>query len=222
MQLTLPVVTIAALLDSINPCAISVLLLTLGFLVSLNSDRKKILSVAGLYIFGIFITYILIGLGVLSTLTLFGVPRIISKIGASVLIITSLINLAEVYVPNFPIKLAIPAFIKPQIAAQMYKASFISAFFMGVIVGLFEFPCTGGPYLMILGLLHDKSTLINGAAYLLYYNLIFISPLVIILLLGSSRVLTEKIQSFRKRNSKTTAVISALATLALGIIIFVI
>ncbi len=222
MQLTLPVVTIAAIVDSINPCAISVLLLTLGFLVSLNSSRKKILGIGGLYIFGIFITYVLIGLGVLSVLSFFGIPKVISKLGAILLIITGLINLAEVYIPNFPIKLAIPKFIKPQIATLMYKSTYISAFLMGVVVGLFEFPCTGGPYLMILTLLHDTSTVSTGALYLIYYNLVFVSPLVIILLLGAAPAVTDRIQQWRKGNSKTAAIYTALATLVLGgIILFI-
>ncbi|KKU93205.1 MAG: putative membrane protein, partial [Candidatus Amesbacteria bacterium GW2011_GWC1_48_10] len=61
MSLTLPVITTAALIDSVNPCAISVLLLTIGFLLSLEKSRREILSIAGLYILGIFVTYILIG-----------------------------------------------------------------------------------------------------------------------------------------------------------------
>lgn len=222
MQLTFPVVTTAALLDSINPCAVSVLFLTLGFLASLNASRKKILTVTGLYIFGIFLVYILIGLGILSVLSFFGIPKAISKIGAVLLIITSLLNLAEALIPNFPVKLAIPSFIKPQIAGLMYKTTSISAFFMGVVVGLFEFPCTGGPYLMILSLLHDSSTILTGTFYLIYYNLIFVSPLVLIMILGSSQLVTGKLQSWRKQNSKVTSVVTALATLALGVIIFLI
>ncbi|KKU56475.1 MAG: putative membrane protein, partial [Candidatus Amesbacteria bacterium GW2011_GWA2_47_11] len=61
MSLTLPVITSAALIDSVNPCAISVLLLTIGFLLSLEKSRREILSIAGFYILGIFVTYILIG-----------------------------------------------------------------------------------------------------------------------------------------------------------------
>lgn len=220
MELTLPVVTIAALLDSVNPCAISVLLLTMGFMVSLNASRKRIISVTGLYILGIFLTYIFIGLGVLSALTFFGIPRAMSKIGAVILILTSLINLAGVYIPNFPIKLVIPTFIKPQIAKLMYKASFVSVFLMGVVVGLFEFPCTGGPYLLILSLLHDNATIGLGAAYLIYYNLIFVSPLIAILVLGTAPTVSDRIKAWRKSNSTNAEIFGALATLILGVVIF--
>ncbi len=57
-----PLVTAGALIDSLNPCAFSVLLLTIAFLFSLESLRIKILKVGAAYIFGIFVVYYLIGL----------------------------------------------------------------------------------------------------------------------------------------------------------------
>ena len=44
----------------------------------------------------------------------------------------------------------------------MHQATLPAAFALGVVVGLCEFPCTGGPYLMILGLLHDRGTYTSG------------------------------------------------------------
>jgi len=208
MNLTLPVVTTAALIDSLNPCAVSVLLLSIGFLVSLNHSRRRILLIAGVYIAGIFITYILIGLGVLQALSLFGFPRVLSKIGASILIATGVMGL-------FNVPLGIPSFIKPRLARLIQTATYPAMFTLGVLVGLFEFPCTGGPYLMILALLHDKSTLTSGALYLIYYNLIFISPLVVLLLTADNPTISTKIQSLLKSKN-----LSSLAMIILGAIIF--
>ena len=220
MNLTLPIVTIAALLDSINPCAISVLLLTIAFLISLRKNQRDILLIAGIYIMGIFLTYILIGLGVLSALTFFGIPRALSKFGALILIITGLISLFDNQIPGFPIHLGIPKFIKPRLAQQIKQATIPAMFILGILVGLFEFPCTGGPYLLILTLLHDKSAILTGTLYLIYYNLIFVSPLVVILLLGSRPELNSRVQSFRDHHGKKADLISSLLMIILGIIIF--
>ena len=76
----LPIVLVAAAIDSLNPCAFSVLFLTIAFLFSLGRTRLNVLVVGGTFIFGIFITYILIGLGILQALTAFGVSGIIAKI----------------------------------------------------------------------------------------------------------------------------------------------
>jgi cytochrome c biogenesis protein CcdA len=218
-NLTLPIVTIAALADSVNPCALSVLLLTIGFLVSLKKNPRQIILIAGTYILGIFLTYIVIGLGVLQALTFFGIPRAISHFGAIAIILVGIISLAERLIPDFPIHLAIPTFIKPQIAKLLNKGTYLAMFTMGIVVGLFEFPCTGGPYLLILTLLHDQSTFFSGALYLIYYNLIFVSPLVILLLTVSHPKLQTKVNSWKKSNSKRADIIASVVMIVLGGII---
>ena len=57
-QVTLPLVIITALIDSINPCAIGVLLLLVATLVQVAHDKKKLLVIGFIYIFFVFITYI--------------------------------------------------------------------------------------------------------------------------------------------------------------------
>src|SRR3989344_6331207 len=64
----LPLLVAASLVDSINPCAFSVLILTLAFLFSIGKLRSSILKIGGSYIAGIFVVYMLIGLGILQTL----------------------------------------------------------------------------------------------------------------------------------------------------------
>ena len=38
---------------------------------------------------------------------------------------------------------------------------------LGALVALFEFPCTGGPYLFVLTLLHDYANFWKGFWYLI-------------------------------------------------------
>lgn len=220
MSLTLSTVTAAALVDSVNPCAVSVLLLTIGFLFSLRESRKRIFMVAGSYIVGIFVVYVLIGLGVLRALTLFGIPKAISKIGAAVLAGTGIVNLLGALFPSFPVKLVIPSLAKPGIARLMMKSSVPAAFLMGIVVGMFEFPCTGGPYLAILALLHDQATIVQGALYLLYYNLIFIAPLVFLLAATNNAAVVERLERWRKNRSRAFEIISSVAMILLALVIF--
>ncbi|HTY40040.1 MAG TPA: hypothetical protein VMC43_03055, partial [Candidatus Paceibacterota bacterium] len=78
----LPVLIVAAAVDSLNPCAISVLLLTIAFLASLGRTRKSIVLTGSAYIFGIFLLYILIGLGIVGALVFFDTPHVVARIGA--------------------------------------------------------------------------------------------------------------------------------------------
>ena len=213
-------ITVGAIADSVNPCAFSVLLLTIGFLFSMEMSRLKVFKIGLVYIIGIFLTYILIGLGILEALSFFGIPRFVSKVAAIILIAVGLINIINKFFPAFPIKLKIPEASHGEIAILISKASVFSAFLLGGFVALFEFPCTGGPYLAVLGLLHDKTNYLKGFIYLIYYNLLFVLPLVIILLVASNKNLLERVKSWRKEEGKGMKLISGLVMIALGLIIY--
>lgn len=213
-------VVISALVDSVNPCAFSVLLLTIAFFFSVGKSRKKILQAGGLYIFGIFLTYLLIGLGITQVLALFGVPHLMTKVGASIVILWAIIDLLGEYIPNFPIQLKIPQGAHRRIAGLIEKGTIPTALALGVLVGLTEFPCTGGPYLFILGLLHDNATFSSGLWYLMLYNLIFVAPLVVVLVVGSDKALLAKVQTWKKANTHAFRVWMGVIMLVLGILIF--
>ncbi|OGA46619.1 MAG: hypothetical protein A3F74_25330 [Betaproteobacteria bacterium RIFCSPLOWO2_12_FULL_62_58] len=217
----LPLVIVSSLIDSINPCAFSILILTIAFLFSLGKLRSSILEIGSSYILGIFLVYMLIGLGILQVLHLFDTPHFMAKVGASLLIALGLINLGNHFFPAFPVKLKIPHAAHNKIAGLMEKASLPSAFGLGGLVGLCEFPCTGGPYLMVLGLLHDQTTFGAGLGYLVLYNVIFVLPLAIILLIASDKTLIEKVEGWKKQSAKNMRLWGGgVAMVALGLIIF--
>ncbi|MGQ0526003.1 MAG: cytochrome c biogenesis CcdA family protein [Betaproteobacteria bacterium] len=215
----LPLVGASALLDSINPCAFSILLLTIAFLFTLGKLRTGILRIGAIYILGVFTAYTLIGLGLFQTLHLFDTPHFMAKLGAALLIALGLISVANALLPAFPVKLRIPPAAHPRMAALMENASLPAAFALGGLVGVCEFPCTGGPYLTVIGLLYDRATYATGLGYLLLYNLIFILPLVIMLFLASDRSLLTAVELWRKRNTRSMRLWGGNAMVALGIVI---
>ncbi len=216
----LPLVLTTALLDSFNPCALSVLLLTIAFLFSMGRSRVDILKVGGIYIFGIFLVYLLIGLGILRALSFFNVPNFVGKFGAALIIIFGLINIINVPFPKFPLKLKIPEGAHGRIAKLMERASLPAALGLGILVGISQFPCTGGPYLMILGLLHDSRTAGSGFGYLVFYNLIFVTPLATVLLVSSNETLLAKARAWRKQNTRGMHLWGGVAMVLLGLLIF--
>ncbi|OGL64815.1 hypothetical protein A3B21_03785 [Candidatus Uhrbacteria bacterium RIFCSPLOWO2_01_FULL_47_24] len=219
-QWMFPLVTVAALIDSINPCAFSVLLLTIAFLLSIGKLRSGIWKIGGVYILGLFTVYIAIGLGLLHALHIFNTPHFMAKVGAGLLVVLGGINLINEFFPRFPIKLKIPHAAHHKMAILMEKGSIPTAFVLGVLVGLCEFPCTGGPYLMVLGLLHDKATYAKGLAYLLYYNILFVLPLVIILGIAADKSLIGKMQSWQQQERRGMRLWGGIAMIILGIIFF--
>lgn len=217
----LPLVFVAALIDSINPCAFSVLILTIAFLFSLGKNSWQIFKIGGVYILGIFAAYILIGLGILQALHLFGVPHFMAKVGASILIAWGALGILNGLFPKFPIRLHIPRAAHAKMAVLMEKGSLPASFLLGGLVGLCEFPCTGGPYLMVLGLLHDQASYWKGVAYLFFYNGLFILPLALLLLVASERSLLKRVEVWKKEKTRELRLWGGAAMVILGIIVFI-
>lgn len=218
----LPLVLVSALLDSINPCAFSILFLTIAFLFSLGKDRRSVLKIGGTYILGIAAAYLMIGLGLFGTLHLFATPHFMAKAGALLLVVLGSINLLGEIFPSFPVRFGIPAVAHRKIASLMNRATLPAAFLLGALVGLCEFPCTGGPYLMVLGLLHDQGTYLAGVGYLLIYNAVFVLPLAVLLGLASDAKLMDKVNAWRKAEVRTMRVWGAVAMVALGLLVYLI
>ncbi|MBI2959717.1 MAG: hypothetical protein HYY28_05340 [Betaproteobacteria bacterium] len=216
----LPLIAVAALIDSINPCAFSILVLTIAFLLSIGKLRSSVLAIGSAYIAGIFFVYLTIGLGLLQTLHIFDTPHFMAKVGATLLVVLGIVNVANEAFPAFPFKPRIPQAAHHRIAVLMEKASVPTAVVLGGLVGLCEFPCTGGPYLMVLGLLHDRATYFSGVGYLIAYNLIFVLPLVLILLVASDKTLLAKVQEWQQSNRTVMRWGGGVAMVALGTTIF--
>ena len=216
----LPLVLISAILDSVHPCSFSILLITIAFLFGMQMTRKKILQIGGLYIAGIFAAYFTIGVGLLKVLHLFNVPHFMGKLGATLLIVFGALNIINELFPKFPIKLKIPSVSHTAMGRLMEKASFPAAFGLGLLVGVCQFPCMGGPYLMIIGLLHDKMTYFAGFGYLTLYNLILIIPLVVVLWIAADKVIVNKIQEWKITNLKGLRFWVGSAMIIIGVLIF--
>lgn len=216
----LPLVLVSSILDSVHPCSFSILLITIAFLFSVQMTRKRILQIGGIYIAGIFAAYLLIGLGLLKVLHLFNTPHFMGKLGASLLIAFGIINLVNRFFPKFPIKLKLPPAAHTAMSRLMGKTSVLAAFGLGLLVGICQFPCMGGPYLMVIGLLRDQVTYFAGFGYLLLYNIILIIPLVAVLWIAADKILLEKVQEWKMVNMNGVRLWAGLAMIILGFLIF--
>jgi len=215
----LPLVLLSAILDSIHPCSFSILLITIAFLFGIQMTRKKILQIGSTYIAGIFVSYFLIGLGIFKVLHLFNTPHFMGKLGATILIIFGIINLINRFFPKFPMRLKVPSISHSVMSRLMEKASFPAVFVLGLLVGVCQFPCMGGPYLMIIGLLHDKVTYLAGFSYLILYNLILIIPLIVVLWIAADSVLVNKTQEWKTTNINGVRLWAGIAMIIIGILI---
>lgn len=215
----LPLVFFSALLDSVHPCSFSILLITIAFLFGIQMARRKILAIGGLYIAGIFAAYFTIGIGLLKVLHLFNTPHFMGKVGATLLVVFGLLNVANALFPRFPIKMKIPDAAHRRIGSLINTVSLPAAFLLGILVGLCQFPCMGGPYLMVIGLLRDQVTYARGFGYLVLYNLVLIAPLVATLVIAANPLVLDKVKEWKRTNMRDTHLWAGIAMVIIGSLI---
>lgn len=213
--LTIPAIVVAAAIDSINPCAFAVLIFLLAYLTSLG-ERRRVLMVGVTYIATVFVVYFVAGLGLLTIVQQLGLTGIVFTFAAVIAILAGIINIAEVLIRRDIFTLAIPVSQKAAIDEYVKRASVPSAIVLGALVSMVELPCTGGVYLAILGLIGNRMTLAEGIPYLLFYNLIFVLPLILILLLVFWGGTPERMEAFRTGSSRWVRLVMGIVMVALG------
>lgn len=214
-SLTLPLVVTCALIDSINPCAFAVLVFLLLSIITLES-RRRVLAVGSAYILAVFFFYLLSGIGMFSFVLQFGFSQILFLAAAVIAILLGLVNVIDVFRKNEGFILAIPESKKDLIEKYIRNVSIPAAFILGILVGIFELPCTGGIYLAILGLMSKTLTISQGLPYLLLYNFIFVMPLIAILLIISFGLSPEQVNSWRLENRRMLRFIIGLVMIVIG------
>ena len=218
-QLTPQLVMVSALIDSLNPCAFSVLVFLL-ITISVAGNRRRILMVGATYVLALFSFHLLAGVGLFSVVILSGFSKVFSLLGASLAVLFGVITLIEVVRNKESYLLAIPESKKQVLGHYIQTATLPAAFVLGILAGVFGFSCTGGIYISILSLMSRGFTLMSGLPYLILYNLIFILPLVLVVLLIAFGIPPERANTWRIDNRRVLRLIVGLTMIALGAIIF--
>src|SRR4030043_1242259 len=182
-DLTLAAVVVGSLVDAINPCEFAVLIILMTTILASGNARKALK--AGLaFSLSIFISYLLMGLGLYKALSLGGVAGGFFKIVGFLAIIIGLLNLKDYFWYGKGFLMEVPLSWRPKMKSLIRGISNpIGGFFIALLVSLFLLPCTAGPYFVILGMLAHKVTFAKALAYLILYNVIFILPMLAIVLL---------------------------------------
>jgi len=215
-NLNISIIITAALTDGINPCAFSVLIFLLTYLLSIGR-RKRILIIGFSYILAVYISYFAAGFGLLTIIQIAGITRIIYKTAAFIAIFVGLFNIKDFFWYGKGLSFKIPEVSKGTIEKYTRMATLPSAIILGFLVSSVELPCTGGVYLAILGMLADQVTKLQAIPYLLLYNFVFILPLIAIIIVVYFGIPPEKTEKWRESNKKWMKLFSGLLMAVLGI-----
>jgi cytochrome c biogenesis protein CcdA/thiol-disulfide isomerase/thioredoxin len=211
-------VVFAALVDSMNPCGLSVLVFLLISMAAAG-DRKRILLVGGVYIAAMFLFHLFVGIGLFSAFALSGLSKPFSIIGGVIALVLGIITLADVLRNRETYLLSIPESGKGLLGTYIRKATMPAAFVLGILAGILGFSCTGGIYISILGLMGRDMTVMTGLPWLVLYNVVFVLPLVLVTLFAAYGISPERAERWRTQNKRMVRVVIGIILALLGLLI---
>ena len=224
--LTIPVIIGAAFIDSINPCVFGVLIFLIAFMTKVFKSRSRMLLGGILYTLVVYLTYLLIGLGILKFTVSFGFSTIIYWIAAVIALLAGLLEIKDFFWYGRGLSLQIIPGASERIKFYTKKIelihkkniwmSYFASAVLGVFVVLVELPCTGAPYLAILGIL-GQGNFYEGIPLLLLYNLIFILPLFVIIGLAYLGKSSKSLEIWRQKHKSLMRLAVGIFLIALGL-----
>jgi cytochrome c-type biogenesis protein len=217
----LPLVLGTGLLDGLNPCAFAVLLFFIAFLFTIRRTSASIWGMGLIYVGAIYLAYFLIGLGLMRAVLFVNDHHFMAKVGSWLVFGLGLINLKDYFFPQLPVHLRIPTIAHGTIQDRLKGATLPAAAVGGFLVGLCTFPCSGGIYVAIVGLLAAQTTYLQGVGYLGLYNLAFVIPLLVILAGVGNRRVMHRIRLAEQSSRRWVRLASGLGMVTVGAVILI-
>jgi cytochrome c biogenesis protein CcdA len=215
----------AGIIDSINPCAIGVLVFLLAYLLKSGQKDKGLLIHGCTYLLAVFLTYLLAGLLLLPVIQSMRNFSTNAYLAIAVIIgVFGLLELKEFFKPS---KSGSIVEISPKYSAkiksisQNISNSLFTTFGLWVFVALVELPCTGAVYLAVLALMANSGLSFSNLTMLIIYNLLFITPLIIILILFYRGMKSEIIDGYIKKYKPYMRLLTGLLLLGMAAWMFV-
>lgn len=223
--LTFSKITALAAADAVNPCALAVLSLVLIAILTVNPKNRNRVLLAGLaFTLAVYILYFIYGLIFINLFKTFvesiaGVKLYLYKGLAGLAIILGMLNIKDAikYKPG-GFGTEMPLGMRPKVKKIILRVtSPTGAFFVGIFVTIFLLPCTIGPYIIASGLLSAMDFL-KVMPWLLYYNLIFVLPMIVItsiIYIGYAAV--ESVSGWKDKNIRWLHLVAGLLLLCIGL-----
>jgi cytochrome c biogenesis protein CcdA/glutaredoxin-related protein len=232
-------ILLAGLVEGLNPCALATLVFFISYLTMIGRKRREILMVGMGFSASSFTTHLLLGFGILSFIQHFSFfplfVRIVYMITFALSLFLGVFSLYD-YIQlkrGKPSKmtLQVPNVLKKRIhriirtrsneleedKPGQSTRSLLAALFIGFIVTLLQSTCTSQVYLPTLLFVMNVPSLKGSAyLYLIFYNLVYIVPLLAIFGIVYWGVTSEQLSFFLQKRASTIKLITSLFFFALA------
>jgi hypothetical protein len=231
---SLSAVLIAGFIDGINPCAFATIIFLVSYLTFAGKKGREILLYGIVFTSGVFIAYLLVGMGLMTFLhSLSSFPLISKGVYLFIAFFALILGIISLYdyilfrrgqVAKW--KLQLPAGLKKKIheiirEQARFKGGLLATFGAGFIIAVCTVICTGQVYLPTIGFVMGIPELRENAIFnLILYNIMYIVPLVGIFVLTFFGVTSEKLAFMTKKHTGTVKLLTAILFLALAGMLF--
>jgi cytochrome c biogenesis protein CcdA/glutaredoxin len=221
----------AGLIDGLNPCAFATLVFFVSYLAFTGRRGRDILFVGVAFALGVFLTYLLVGVGLLKvvqSLSFFAeLGRWVYLLTALLCVVLAILTFRDFFRARegqsnemtLKLPLNLRRRINKVIRENAQTRAFVAmAFVTGFVVSLLEFACTGQVYLPTIIYVMSQPELAGQAyLYLVLYCLMFILPLVVVFVLSYFGTSSEQLGQFVDRHTSTIKIVTGLLFVGLAL-----
>jgi cytochrome c biogenesis protein CcdA len=221
----------AGLIDGLNPCAFATLVFFISYLAFTGRRGRDILFVGISFALGVFLTYLLVGVGLLKivqSLSFFAeLGRWVYLLTALLCVVLAILTFRDFFRARggqasemtLKLPLNLRRRINKVIRENAQTRAFVAmAFVTGFVISLLEFACTGQVYLpTIIYVLSQPELAGQAFFYLVLYCLMFILPLVVVFVLSYFGTSSEQLGQFVNRHTSTIKFVTGLLFVGLAL-----
>jgi cytochrome c biogenesis protein CcdA len=219
--LSIPSVFVVGFLAGFNPCLLAILAFIASVTLATTGKRKNVMLIVVMFSLGIFVTYLIVGIGLLRIID--QSASLQSTITNIIIILITLLGIWHIYDAYHLKKNTESSFYTPKAFIRLTESitknvSLTAAFLMGALFSLIKAPCVGAVYFVILDMVRSGDG--TGMLYLASYNLGVVLPVLIIGAAIAFGLNPEKVEEFRKNRRSAMRLFTGITLIAIAVLMY--
>jgi cytochrome c-type biogenesis protein len=211
----------AGLFAGFNPCLLAILAFLASSMLASTGRRRDILAMVVAFSLGMFMVYIIFGVGLFSVLQEKSTAAMFRSVLAAVLLVLGAMQMEDARrLHSGGTSIFRTDWTKKYVRGVVASRRLSSYFLLGALFSLVRAPCVGGIYIAIIGMISSHGYASSGLLYLMIYNLGIALPVLIlggIIALGMS---PEQVDHFRNKHRVAIRLITGFTLFAMAPLIY--
>ncbi|MFH1048851.1 MAG: cytochrome c biogenesis protein CcdA [Patescibacteria group bacterium] len=221
INLSVPSVFTVGFLAGFNPCLLAILAFIASVTLANTGKRRNVLMIVIMFSLGIFVTYLIAGLGLHKII---GQSAPLQDTIKNILVaIVGILGIWHIYDAYYLRKNTESSFHTPRAFIRLTesvtkKVSLPAAFLIGSLFSLIKAPCVGAVYLVILDTMRNDTG--TGMIYLASYNLGVVLP---VLILGAAIAFgmnPKRVEEFRKNRRAALRLVTGIILVGIAVLMY--